>query len=247
MADQFILIGIDDTDLPGTRGTGRLARSLVDHLEAKGAGSVSGVTRHQLLLHPDISFTSHNSAACIGLDSVKDPVTVFEICRTFLETQMILGSDPGLCVAAGPRISSEVMAFGKKAQICVLNREQAKEAAGRAGFLTETLGRAGQGLIGATAAAGLRGSGSDGRFIDLRGIRKSSGVLSVSEIKENTDIVRVCDSRSVELAGDRLVDSQDWLRPRLMDHNAVLLVEPHPTLPRGWISVDRRNSRHLTN
>ena len=99
MIDGLILVGVDDTDLPGTRGTGRLTRSLADYLESQGAGRTRGVTRHQLLLHPSIPYTSHNSAACIGLDSHEEPAGLFDACKAFLKANIILGSDPGLCVA----------------------------------------------------------------------------------------------------------------------------------------------------
>ena len=36
MVGGLIFIGIDDTDLPGTRGAGRLARNLADYLELHG-------------------------------------------------------------------------------------------------------------------------------------------------------------------------------------------------------------------
>lgn len=243
MIDGLILVGVDDTDLPGTRGTGRLARSLADHLELQGAGKIQGVTRHQLLLHPSIPYTSHNSAACIGLDSYEEPAALFDACKAFLKANIILGSDPGVCVSARSWISGEVIDFGKKAQTYVLDIEQARRVAAAEVVLTEALGPGGQGTIGALAAVGLRGSGNDGRFIELRGIRQVSGVLSVRELKEKTDVVHVRSSDLVELAEDYVIDTQDWLRPRLIGHQAILVVEPHPELSGGWISIDRRSSR----
>ena len=245
--DHLIFIGIDDTDLPGTPGTGKLARSLADHLESQGAGVVRGITRHQLLVHPSIPFTSHNSDACLGLDSYEEPGTVFDACKTFLKAHVISGSDPGLCVEVRSRISVEVMDFGKRAQNSVLDIEQANGVAATQGLLVEALAQGGQGIIGAIAAIGLRGSGNDGRFIELRGIRQVSGVLSVREIKERTDVAYVRNSDFTELGGDCIVDTQDWFRPRLIGHEATLIVEPHPELPKGWISIDRRNSKHLTS
>ncbi len=59
------LLAIDDTDNAESIGTGRLARMLAAHLEEANLFAEPGVTRHQLLVHPDIPYTSHNSAACI--------------------------------------------------------------------------------------------------------------------------------------------------------------------------------------
>ena len=173
----------------------------------------------------------------------EEPRIIFDVCKDFLKENMILGSDPGVCVSAGASVSGEVIAFGKKAQSHVLDVEQAQRVAAAEGALMEALGPKGQGTIGAVAAVGLRGSGDDGRFIELRGIRQVSGVLSVREIKEKTDLAHVRSSDMVELADDSTVDTQDWLRPRLIGHQAVLVVEPHPELTGGWITVDRRNRR----
>jgi tRNA(Ile2) C34 agmatinyltransferase TiaS len=239
MVEMFI--GIDDTDLPGTRGTGRLARDLADYLDSEGAGKMRGITRHQLLLHPSINYTSHNSAACIVLDTSEEPGTLFDACKVFLKGNIIPGSDPGLGVATRSWISRDVIDFGCRAQNHILDVEQARKVAAATGVLLGALGPAGQGTIGAIAAVGLRGSGNDGRFIELRGIRRAGGVLSVRELRKKTDVVYVSGTDMVELAESDLIDTQDWLRPRLVGHHAVLVVEPHPKLSGGWISVDKRN------
>ena len=242
MSERMIFIGIDDTDLPGTRGTGRLARCVAGHLECHGVGGLRGVTRHQLLVHPSIPFTSHNSAACIALESDEEPTAVFDVCKALIKAHAIPGSDPGLCIAARSQVSGEVVDFGRRAQKFVLDLEHAREIAVNEDILAEALGQGRQGIIGAMAAAGLRASGEDGRFIELEGIRQVSGLLSVREIKERTGVTSVSKMASLEMAGDCIVDTQDWLRPRLVDHKAVLVVEPHPKLSGHWISIDRRNS-----
>jgi len=65
---EVFLIGIDDTDNPTSPGTGRLARRLSDECARRGLRPL-GVTRHQFLVHPAIPYTSHNSGACIALES----------------------------------------------------------------------------------------------------------------------------------------------------------------------------------
>ncbi|MBI5117313.1 hypothetical protein HZA56_12630 [Candidatus Poribacteria bacterium] len=67
------LIAIDDTDNQESVGTGRLARMLADFLAEKGLVNKSSVTRHQLLVHPDIPYTSHNSCACIEAEILPYP------------------------------------------------------------------------------------------------------------------------------------------------------------------------------
>ena len=73
-----MFIGIDNTDLPDSPGTGKLVRRLGSQLEAHGQGRPLGVTRHQLLVHPSILYTSHNSAACLELESVLGPQSILQ-------------------------------------------------------------------------------------------------------------------------------------------------------------------------
>ena len=200
------------------------------------------MTRHQLLVHPGIPFTSHNSAACIALESREEPTAVFDVCKMLLKTLAIPGSDPGLCVAGPSRISQEIVAFGRRAQNLVIGVKQAHGVVVNEGLLAEALGQSGHGIIGAIAAVGLRASGNDGRFIELEGIREVLGLLSARDIKEKTDVTSVTGPDLVEVAGECIVDTQGWLRPRLIDHKAVLVVERHPKLSGHWISIDRSSS-----
>ncbi|MDK2890060.1 MAG: hypothetical protein PWR21_692, partial [Methanoculleus sp.] len=60
-----IYLGIDDTDTRESRGTGRLARMIATELAR--SYTVTGVTRHQLFVHPAVPYTSHNSSAVIHI------------------------------------------------------------------------------------------------------------------------------------------------------------------------------------
>lgn len=56
-----MLVSIDDTDNLESRGTGEIASLLAKLLEEREWGKAQVITRHQLLVHPDIPYTSHNS------------------------------------------------------------------------------------------------------------------------------------------------------------------------------------------
>ena len=65
-------------------GTGRLSRMLAEELTKKGLVSNTSVTRHQLLVHPDIPYTSHNSSACIeGIPTNGDLQKIIECAKAF--------------------------------------------------------------------------------------------------------------------------------------------------------------------
>ncbi len=61
-----LLISIDDTDDADSEGTGEIAEIIADGLVGKELAAVGRVTRHQLLIHPDIAYSSHNSSMCFG-------------------------------------------------------------------------------------------------------------------------------------------------------------------------------------
>ncbi len=85
MAAVRLLIGIDDTDNLESRGTGYRARQLGQRL-AGGDSRVRGISRHQLLVDDRIPYTSHNSAACLELETVSARLdSIAELAREFLQ------------------------------------------------------------------------------------------------------------------------------------------------------------------
>lgn len=220
------LIGIDDTDNLESRGTGFRARCLGADLAEGGLARVDGVSRHQLLVHPDIPYTSHNSALCLDAhvpDGRIDDVRAF--CRDFLLRESAEGSDAGLCIAAFDTLSDEVMSFGVRAKQEVLVRSEAEDVARDAGVFLEGLTGDHGGMIGALASVGLRHSGTDGRFVWLEGVRELSGVAPASELIENTgiDAIEDRDGQAVSPADSICVDP--WPRAVLVEGRAVLLVQ----------------------
>ncbi len=71
--------------------------------------------------------------------------------------------------------------FGMRAQKEVITMEEARDIADRLGVYIWLGGGTGQGFIGAMAGVGLRSTGNDGRFIELKGIREVKGVKSVGD------------------------------------------------------------------
>ena len=67
----MILIGLDDTDVLDSRGTGHLAREIAGRLKADY--DLLGVTRHQLLVDPRVPCTKNNSCSAILLDGGQAP------------------------------------------------------------------------------------------------------------------------------------------------------------------------------
>ncbi len=185
-----IYVGIDDTDNLQSRGTGHLVRTLAEELRAAGLGTPLSVTRHQLLVHPDIPYTSHNSSACVTMRSEAGPEAVAAAAGRFLRERAASGSDPGLCVAEAGKVAEAVVRFGQSAKARVLTTDEAHRTAGEAGLHLSGHGGTNGGVIGALAAVGLRHSGGDGRFLWLRGIREMTGVHTTAEILAQSGVER---------------------------------------------------------
>jgi tRNA(Ile2) C34 agmatinyltransferase TiaS len=222
-----LLIAIDDTDNaePGCVGTGKLARMLARELVDRGLAGETDVTRHQLLVHPDIPFTSHNSAACITARTATAPGDVVaDVARRFLLDHPNRGANPGLCVLEPAAVPAFLLAFAKRAQTEVLALAEADDTAARLEGTVWWHGETGQGRIGALAAVALRHSGEDGRFIGLAGIRGLEGTLTVGEIRTRSPIAAVETLEGERLADEVRVDTQDWVRPALRGGRPVLRV-----------------------
>ena len=87
------LIGIDDTDNLESRGTGHRARQLAQFLI--DLAEPLRITRHQLLVVPEIPYTSHNSSAaiCIQNRARIELGTLFERVKALMMSDFIAGSD----------------------------------------------------------------------------------------------------------------------------------------------------------
>jgi hypothetical protein len=219
------LVCIDDTDNEDSIGTGRLARQLGAHLLDRGLieGELS-VTRHQLLVHPDIPYTSHNSSACIEASGASERELLLDAARDYLKQSWQEGANPGLCVVRANAVPAALVEMGRRAQ-----REVWTLDAFDAGLRGMDLGlwwsgETGQGRIGACSGAALRSTGNDGRFIGLRGIRDLDGNLSVAEICARSGVEEVRLAGGGSIGGDAIVDTRGWVRPSLIEGRAVLVV-----------------------
>jgi hypothetical protein len=231
-----VYIGVDDTDVPGSPGTGRVARGLAKLLEEKSLATSLGVSRHQLLINPHIKYTSHNSAKGIAVKTDKSVTELYQPCVSYLEGCFVAGADPGLCISPQNKIDNSILMFGKMAANDIMNKQDAISLAKEKGIFLKEVGGTGDGIIGALAAVGLRAGGNDGRLVDLRGIRDVTGVLTVAELKKRTDIDLFQDGQGNTLGDNEIIDTLDRVRPSLVNGKAVLLVRyvTGPTGKKAW-------------
>ena len=218
-----LYLGIDDTDTHESRGTGRLARMIAAELAR--TYTVSGVTRHQLFVHPSIPYTSHNSSAVIHIQGAENGAVadVFATAKELMLADFIEGSDPGICVAADPAIGSDLCLFGFSAKKSVVTQDQARALAREAGILLEGLGGTEDGVIGALAGIGLAASGNDGRFVQKGTTRDLHGSQTIAAIlASGVDRVETRDGAAI---GEGTVALRKFPKPACVGGKAVLFVE----------------------
>jgi hypothetical protein len=237
------LIGIDDTDNLESRGTGYRVRQLAGWLLDNHLADPRRITRHQLLVDARIPYTSHNSSACLVVDT-EHPGDVWEGSREFLKLTSAYGSDAGLCLAAWDHDHEEVLSFGQRAKSEVLTMTEALQIASRSEIRCEGLTGTGGGIIGALAGIGLHRGGNDGRFLWLPGLRELNGECLVGDLLTNGHIDRVCTLDHVELSPAECVHVGDWVRPVLRDGKSTLYVEEQN---HGWHILSKEHLKNLSN
>ena len=226
-----VYVAFDDTDtIDADRGTGKVGRWFEDRLPPDCR--LWAVVRQQLLVHPDVPFTSHNSAAvCVvdvagPADEIAGELAVRAAAH--LHDHWMDGSDPGLCVAwDGCAALPALIAFGRRAAVEVVAQDDARAAA--RGAHLSAHGGTGDGIIGAAAGVGLTADGWNGRFIEYRSgfghLRDIPEPVSVAELSEaGITVVSIDRDAPVPLPA-ALVRADGWLRPRLWAGRPVLPVQ----------------------
>jgi len=226
---MLYLLGIDDTDTMESRGTGFHARQLATSIEDEDLGSVHGITRHQNYVHPDIPYTSQNSAACLVVEShAREKLKTFS--RQFLLNIAPDGSDVGICMASFDKVDDKIIEWGKRAKVEVLSKKEALALAERYDIYLEGLTGTHDGIIGALAAIGLRKSGNDGRFIWLRHKKElrelSSGSYTQDELETDFGVQQLV-SHGKEIYPIDNIFVHNWFRPVLLNNKVTLIVEKH--------------------
>lgn len=238
-----LLIGIDDTDNLESRGTGYRVRQLANWLADHNLAVPGGITRHQLLVDPHIPYTSHNSSACLSVETASI-LSVWDACRAYLLRESAPGSDVGLCIAQPELIAEQVITFGQRAKLEVLTMAEAEQIAAKSCLRLAGLTGTGGGIIGALAGVGLRRAGEDGRFLWLPGLRELKGAHPVAQICVDGHIDRVCTLDGADLAPQTLVDLGEWVRPVLRGGQATLYVEKRD---HEWYTISKNRIKSLSN
>lgn len=221
-------LAFDDTDVKGSkRGTGRFAREFAPLLPHEYR--LHGIVRQQYPQSESIPFTSNNSSATLILDHPETGMEQDMIDRAveYIGRNFVEGSDPGLCVCAESNPALEKLAaFGITCCGRVVTKGQAYAAAAEA-HLSEH-GGTGDGVIGAAAGVGLTWRGWSGRFVELGtyNLRNFPADPTVAMLAEAGITTVSVTRRDMPPLPDDIVETWEWVRPRLWAGQPVLPVTP---------------------
>ncbi len=227
-------ISIDDTDEIGyPKSTGQISGEIRDFVE-QNFSKCEVITRHQLFIHEDIPYTSHNSSMCfISYLDEKEKLKVLEFMKKHIEQNCAPSSQAGICIAFEKDFTSkdELINFGLDAKKKVLTKAEAYDMAKKQNIHLSEHKNAGAGVIGALAGVALRLYGFDGR---VKGVIKTKAkILSLKEVLnlKNVEIIKDIDSKKeldLDLAfrvnPNIKLHIQDKLKAVYLNHKSTILV-----------------------
>ncbi|MCG9697950.1 DNA-binding protein [Shewanella sp. Isolate11] len=224
------LVCIDDTDDIGTKGTGEIAEEIAVLLSNdQQLSRCSFVTRHQLYVHPDIPYTSHNSAMCFQVRTSLVEEEILSIAVAHLVRESAKAADPGIALLDlyADVDHQALIEFGLQTKQEVKTKADAYQLAAQLGIHLSEHGGTGQGVIGALAGLGLRLHGNDGRIkgqFKIKGIADGEVNLSVAEVIEQTGVDRVLSDTGESLCIKTPLVLSGKLKAVYRDHQVSLLV-----------------------
>lgn len=243
-----LLICIDDTDSKTSeKGTGAIADDIRTMISNHFGVTPSFVSRHQLLIHPDVPYTSHNSSMCFAVEVPEDRYDeLVERARDIVSTESDPESDPGLAIADLDKVEKDTLiAYGKECKRRLMTKADAYAIAEKAGFFLEELGGTGDGVIGAAAGIGLRIWGFDGTMKGKPKDLEVGKAYSLSELTKSRFIERVLTAEGTEVPENGRLVLPNKTKVAVYEGILTLFVEPEPEREGFWQPLDRERMKHF--
>ena len=245
---MIVLLGIDDTANSSSRGTGYHARRLAESMAEHGGAEARAITRHQLLVHPEIRYTSRNSSVCIAFELRDgDASRLFDLASEELSSYCAPTSNACLAIAVESAVAEQTIDFGRHAKTEVLTTAHAHEIAKKDGLELKIVQGTGEGAIGAVAGIGLHASGNDGRYIWLPQLRELKGTYRAHDLERKFSI-EVETAKGEKLPPNARLRMVDWLRPIMRRGRAILLAEQEDHNGENrWRVADKQTVKALSD
>jgi len=248
MKTKLFYIGIDDTDNQFTRGTGHRAKQLAEILHQLPDCKVLTVSRHQLFFDPRVPYTSHNSSACLVVET-SHFATIKNESLKFLLKIAADGSDVGLCIAAETQISQEIVFFGQTAKIDIVTQKQALTLSKSHNIYLEGLTGTHDGIIGALAGIALRFDGNDGRCMWVKGreLKDISGIMSQHELANLNIFDKIENEQGNPIPDSETINLGEWVRPILKNNYTTLIAEEVKNEKFKWRLKSKEYIKDISN
>ncbi len=236
---------IDDTDNLDSIGTGEVLQNLSVYLAEKELCTAGFVTRHQLFLHEDIAYTSHNSSMCTSIETKRKNIPeIVRLSGRYLEENCAEGSDPGLCIMLYEDLMStgELLEYGKKAKTEVLQKKDAYDLAAKYPgiiFLSEH-GGTGDGIIGALAGCALRIGGSDGGIKGKIKPADPEKIMKIRDFLSEYGLEGACDNEMVDVSLDDDMVCGEGTKAILKNNRPYLVVIRDEKNRAKWRAMERK-------
>ncbi len=243
-----LLVCIDDTDSKTSeKGTGAIADDIRRMIRNHFGVTPSFVSRHQLLIHPNVPYTSHNSSMCFGVELPEDRYEeLVEQTREIVSTESDPESDPGLAIANIDTVDvKQIVDYGKECKRRLMTKADAYQVAKQAGFFLEELGGTGDGVIGAAAGIGLRLWGFDGTMKGKPKDLEPGHVYDLSELTKSRFIERVVTEDGSPIPEDGKLRLPNKTKVAVYEGILSMFVEPDPEEEGFWSPLDRERAKHF--
>ncbi|OCL84265.1 hypothetical protein [Arcobacter porcinus] len=221
------IIAIDDTDEIGYFiSTGEICENIAKYIK-ENYSNTSAITRHQLFLHEDIPYTSHNSSMCFTCDlSFNEFENIKKYIIDYVSNISAPSSSGGVAMVFEKDINDtkKLINYGFDAKNKVLNKDIAYNLAKEQNIFLKEIKNEGNGIIGALAGIALRLSGNDGR---LRGkVKLKAQELNAKELLEDKliDEIKLPNNQELDLSKKIFFDdsSLKWI---LKNNKKTLLIK----------------------
>ena len=241
-----LLICIDDTDNLESRGTGSIASEIKSIIKDEYKNtSVSYVSRHQLLLHRDIRYTSHNSSMAFECVIQEDDYgKIVKRITEYVKNESAKGSDPGIAVLKIDDINElekiDIINYGFKTKRIVLDKDSAYRTAEKYKIYLKELGGDGSGIIGALAGIGLRLSKNDGEVKGHVKDFKKGKTYKIKDLLDNRQIDEVISLRGDKPRPEDPVKIPWRVKQVIKNGRRVVLVKEEDDM---WITMVKKDLR----
>ena len=243
-----LLICIDDTDSKTSeKGTGAIADDIRNMISTYFEVPCSFVSRHQLLIHPDVPYTSHNSSMCFATEIPDDCYDELKMrAQIILMGESDMESDPGLAIADIDKVDKEpLIRYAKECKRRLMTKEDAYAIAEEAGFFLKELGGTGDGIIGAAAGVGLRLWGCDGTMKGRPKDLEGGKTYRVRDLKQSAFVEDVLDTEGNPVPDGDTVTLPKKTKVAIYGGRQVILLQPVPEEPGVWETPDKERMKHF--